>query len=165
MAPCFTPSYPPWRCDFSSQNRFYSAVGRIFIYHYLKKHNSQCILVKYLCCFIIVMSSRNWIGCTLVSLKMRKASRNVGLVLTLLLTCVWFTVRGVIPSVGVGGVLAVVLLGERNIQAPKELSRSLKTLLSNWPSCPAKRLTSLINLVLLVCHHKWWLCVEGLTPP
>lgn len=83
----------------------------------------------------------------------------------LLLLYVWLTVRGVLPCVGEGGVLAVVLLGVTSIQAPKDFFRSLKTPLSSWPSCPAKR----HNLTYKPCSAcvppKWWLCVEGALEP
>lgn len=81
---------------------------------------------------------------------------DTGLLLTLLLSSVWFSVRAAIPCAGVAGALALVLLGERetSIQAPKVLSRSLKTLLL-FPAVLAvllKDITSLINLVLFLCH-------------
>lgn len=73
----------------------------------------------------------------------------------LLLLCVWLTVRGVPPCVGEGGVLAVVLLGETSIQAPKDFFRSLKTPLLFLADLAVllEDTTSLTNLVLLVCHQ------------
>lgn len=82
----------------------------------------------------------------------------VGLVLMLLLSCVQFTGRGAIPCIGAVGLSAVVLLvGETGIQAHKAFFKSLKTCLLFSANLAAliKDMSSLINLALLVCGHKW----------
>lgn len=95
----------------------------------------------------------------LVSLKVRKAE-----IWDWCKRCccgVWLTDSNTLPWSG-WWISCSTAGRETSIQAPKAFSRSLKTLL--FPADLAlllKDITLLVNLVLPVCHHKWWLCVGG----